>query len=288
MNLRSLWGLFKGIRPLNLSIVGLACIGFSMLLSTWNTISLILMIVPVIMVMAGGNLINDYFDLDSDKHMGRHLYTHYMTAKGLIFYYVLINVSAITIAFCNAPPVSTYSLMGVIVILFLYSRYFKRTFLLGNSIVSILCAYVPWYLYVDQYSSHNIPNRIVYIFIIYSFILFNYTLLREIIKDMQDRDGDRLLKARTIAIVFNDDQCKRLVKGIQIWNLLTHLIGWFWLLGFNDKHFLIFTVFCIIPIIMLSFKVLFRNLSSNLVRFSSLIKINIALGVLSIFFLVYF
>jgi 4-hydroxybenzoate polyprenyltransferase len=118
-----------------------------------------------------------------------------------------LNIFALTIGSCislflnSIAPIIIFA--GAIFLLFYYSKKGKGVLILGNMIISFLCALVFYivpvcfspYLGGSWYSK---PELFMVIFLLSSLAFFT-TMIRELIKDLQDKDGDKKASTMTIA-----------------------------------------------------------------------------------------
>lgn len=175
----------------------------------------ILFVVDTLLIAAGGYVINDILDQKADMlnkpgklFMGKNGIS---SVKGWIYYFILVIIG-FAIAFYIASRIDKLLLLSIyptaVGFLFLYSKYFKRMPLLGNLVVSLFCAFVPaiiWYAEFDMVESlHSIDPRsyklIVNVFIAYILFAFLSTFVREVIKDIEDVEGDQKSSYQTLPI----------------------------------------------------------------------------------------
>jgi len=92
-------------------------------------------------------------------------------------------------------------------LLWFYSMYFKRKLILGNLLVAFLTGIVPMYvlLFNREVSLSDFNGCIVAAFALYAFWL---NLIREIVKDLADVDGDLLLNSKSMPISFGVTRTK--------------------------------------------------------------------------------
>lgn len=119
----------------------------------------------------------------------------------------------------------------------------KRKFLIGNVVVSLLTALVPILagIYLNQVLSSNhrdyLPAvwsvnkyfnneemKLLVVFIFASFAFF-MNLVREIIKDVEDVEGDKVLKAKTIPIVLGERKARIISLMLLIFILFSSILG---------------------------------------------------------------
>jgi 4-hydroxybenzoate polyprenyltransferase len=190
-----------------------------------------LLVFSTLLIAAAGNIINDYFDVRADRinKPNKLIITKHIKRRWAIVYHWILNLAAFSIAIYLSMKYNTlwYVFVHVVSInsLYFYSMYFKRKPLIGNIIIAALTALVPilcgihFYLnarfITDPYKEvlpivNSLSEAIdvwklrllkhggfIYVWAAFAFIL---NLAREIIKDIQDVEGDKLLYAKTLPI----------------------------------------------------------------------------------------
>lgn len=155
--------------------------------------SSVLAFVAVFLVTAGGNVINDYFDIAIDKvnKPRRALPSGRISQRGALFYATMLTLSGIAVAlFINTLCLGLATLNAVLLVL--YSWKLKRSALVGNLLVGYLTGSV--FLFGGAaVSAVFLPG-----------ILFVSAMLaitsREIVKDVEDLQGDKRAGASTLPI----------------------------------------------------------------------------------------
>lgn len=233
-------------RPLNLLVIALTMYGlgwyFDDSVATKNTgissIYFFLLVFSTLLIAAAGNIINDYFDVRADRvNKPKQLIidVHIKRRVAIVTHWAL-NILAFSIAVFLSWKLETFWYVFIhllsIYLLWYYSSYFKRKFLIGNIFIAGLTAMVPILvgLYFFQcyqigntrgFAQYNYPFeqfKNVSFILSLSFILaafaFLFNLAREIIKDIEDINGDKILKAKTVPIVLGVDKTKVIVEAI--------------------------------------------------------------------------
>jgi geranylgeranylglycerol-phosphate geranylgeranyltransferase len=153
----------------------------------------VLVFVAVFLVAAGGNVINDYFDVAIDKvnKPRRALPSGRITQRDALLYAITLSLFGIAVAlFLNPICLGLATLNAALLVL--YSWKLKRSALVGNLLVGYLTGSV--FLFGGAaVSSVFLPG-----------ILFLSAMLaitsREIVKDVEDLPGDKRAGALTLPI----------------------------------------------------------------------------------------
>lgn len=186
---------------------------------------LTLLIVSVVGIAAGGYVINDYFDVKIDRinRPDNLVVTRIISrdaAMNLFYGLTAVGVIAGTVV---AWWAHSWTLLFTYVVipglLWFYSASYKRMFLVGNLVVAFASAIVPLLVAIANadYLHHLYQNALAYSpivgelyvwtggFTIFAFLL---TWVREIVKDIEDIEGDREMECRTLPIVWGDKVAK--------------------------------------------------------------------------------
>jgi 4-hydroxybenzoate polyprenyltransferase len=180
-----------------------------------------LFVLDTILISASGYLINDIIDVDIDKKnkpLKSFIPTRISISSAKVYYVTLVVIGFllalyIAIRVKNLPFLIIYP--AAVGFLLVYSLYLKGTVLLGNILVSLYIALVPGILlaYDIQWLNHpdnqNEKELILILFISNMILSFLTNLSREIIKDIEDIDGDRLAGLKTLPIKFGVENSKK-------------------------------------------------------------------------------
>jgi 4-hydroxybenzoate polyprenyltransferase len=180
-----------------------------------------------------------------------------------------------------------------VALLWFYSTTFKRELLIGNIIISLLTAWVILVLYLCELRLHRFADPVyrhlfsrVYKFaVLYSSFAFITSLIREVIKDMEDMEGDARYGCRTMPIVWGITVSKVFVATWLSVLIASLIVIQFYVLQYRWWWSVIYSLlFIILPLIQL-----FRNLylaagSAGYHRLSNLVKTVMLAGILSMIF----
>jgi len=194
-------------------------------------LSLLLLILSTVFIAAAGYVINDYFDLKIDrinKPDEQIVGVVVPKQRAMLLHQVLTGIGVLCGLILSFGLQSfTLAFLYIVVpgLLWFYSASYKRRFLTGNLVVSLLAGLSVLvvgitavadlkHTYADLIFQTTIPAEIyswIGGFALFSFLL---TFLRELVKDMQDVEGDREMECRTVAIVWGERKTKILIYGV--------------------------------------------------------------------------
>jgi 4-hydroxybenzoate polyprenyltransferase len=241
-----------------------------------------------VLITLGGYLINDYFDIETDKINDKSR----LSPKSLLLLYFVILFLGFILAFALAlslgqPALSLIYLIAV-ALLYMYSAKWKRQVLIGNVIVSLFTAAVPLILLYaerDQLDMLNVTSieSTTSSIVFFSAFTFLISMVREIIKDIEDLEGDSAAGYKTLPIVYGIERAKT-IAGFYGFVLMGTLLLWqLYSLRFTSDnlltHLFVF-IFLYAPVIFLVVKLLGK--SAHWTSLSQLCKAIMLFGLLLI------
>lgn len=224
---------------------------------------------------AAGNIINDYYDIEIDRlnKPDRVLPSERLSKREALFIYMIF----VLVSFNFALRINIASFFVVVfasLIIFLYSFRLKRIPLFGNFVVAFLTglAFIFGGIAVDNFYGGLIPFGFA--------LIINF--VREIVKDMEDVEGDRKEKVITFPIKYGFPLSKKIVTASTIVLIVFTLIPFVFQI-YKIEFFLIAMV-VINPVLLYMLKSLYGNSSkSNLSRLSLIIKLVMIVGLIAIY-----
>ena len=196
---------FKAIRIKNLALLGLIFWGL-MLHNYYEGFSFkidhFLLFTSVIITTASGYLINNYYDINSDKINNKNIEDLSKTFYGNC--YLLHLFTSLLVLFISDLSPGWLNLVIIShILVYLYSLKFQHWPVIGNLLVALLSSIVlliPYWLTGTfwELENFNLSENLNQIFVIFCFLL---TIKREIVKDMEDIQGDLKTGSYTLAIV---------------------------------------------------------------------------------------
>ncbi|MBA7582231.1 1,4-dihydroxy-2-naphthoate octaprenyltransferase [subsurface metagenome] len=253
-----------------------------------NTLQFALLVLSTTLIAAAGYIINDYFDRKTDliNRPGRVIVGRMISRRYAMAFHVVFTLLGILAGAYLAYSIHRLSLTIVFIfvsgVLWFYSTTYKRQLLVGNIIISILVGMVPllvllfeFPLLVIRYKLYILASGVNFDYLIfwvgsYAIFAFIVNLIREIIKDMEDFEGDYVFGRQTIPITWGMNTARWIVIaliGIMIVPIVYLLVK-----HLSDKISFVYIVFFIIvPLIILAFGV---NWASSKKQYHTLSQIS--------------
>lgn len=168
----------------------------------------LLLSLSTVLIAAAGYIINDYYDvkIDAINKPGRLVVGTAIRRRPAMFTHLVFSVIGILLGFWLSIPVGLINL-GAVLLLWGYSATLKKLPLVGNVVVALLSASM--LLIVAVYA--DTLNRITLGYALFAFLI---SLIREIIKDMEDMKGDASFDCRTLPIVMGIRNAKLVLYPI--------------------------------------------------------------------------
>ena len=220
----------KLIRSPNLLIVGLTqfFVQYLILIPAFNKASLpitlnnfhfLFLVLCTICIAAAGYIINDIIDepIDRINKPEKVVIGKYFSIEGGYRLYYGVLLVGLIIAFYLANYVGNISLVLIYFIanllLYLYSKYFKQRALIGNLVVAIFCAFVAGIVLFSERASFTKLNEVglsEIVWLCWGYLIFAFvsTMFREIVKDIEDIEGDREKNCSTLPILIGVNASK--------------------------------------------------------------------------------
>jgi 4-hydroxybenzoate polyprenyltransferase len=169
-----------------------------------------------VLIAAAGYIINDYFDLNIDRinKPGKMIVEKVIKRRWTIVLHWILSSIGILLGFYLSWKMRNIFIgpanLVCVALLWFYSTTFKRRLLIGNIIISLLTAWVILVLYLCEFRFHRfidplyhpILSKVYKSSVLYGAFAFIISLIREIIKDIEDMEGDARYHCRTMPVVW--------------------------------------------------------------------------------------
>lgn len=262
---------------------------FTNTLFYWFTLS-------ILFTTAAGYIINDIFDVKIDlinkpnkTYIGKHISLKFAWISYAIF--TLLGILCAVILMNSAVYSWKHFLFFILfpLALFLYSFYFKKIALLGN----ITIAFISYYTII-QLSKFSVPSihqkenlellvnweysRIV--IVAYASFSFAITLIREIVKDLEDINGDYALQLKTLPIIIGRKRTQVVLLFLSV--LFFCFLVFVLKAVYSYSYFFWYGVLAIlVPFAWFIYQLKIAKTTKDYHQLSNLLKLIMCLGILS-------
>jgi 4-hydroxybenzoate polyprenyltransferase len=255
----------------------------------------VILVAATVFITAGGYVINDYFDIKTDLiNKGKVIVGTKIPRRQAMMWHNIFNITGVIAGFYISWKAG-YIWMGTLFLivsglLYFYSASYKRQFLIGNIIVAVLTAMVPllvviyeWPALYRYYAVYAIilPDINFIFFWVGGFAVFAFltTLTREIIKDIEDFEGDIAYGRKTLPIVIGVVTSK--IVSVSLIIITIALLYIIWHLFVNDYITLGYiSVTVVLPLLYVIYKIIISRNRKQLHAASSIMKIVMLMGIL--------
>ena len=267
---------------------------------------LLLLCFSSICIAAAGYVINDYFDINIDEvnKPDKMVVGKTMSRRFALLLHLVLSGAGLAIGMVVSFKLSNGLIalgnLLCVILLWYYSTSFKRQLLIGNVVISALTAWVLLVLLVAElpgWWTGELVNdaekatvaRLTRIGILYAAFAFIISLIREVIKDMEDIEGDRKDGCATMPIVWGI-QASKVFAGVWLVVLIVSLVitqvyviqfGW-WI----SAGFIISLV--VFPLLLVLKRLLPAQSSAHFASLSRQVKWIMLLGIFSMIFFMYY
>jgi 4-hydroxybenzoate polyprenyltransferase len=288
-----------------------------------TSLDFFLLSLSTVMVAAAGYIINDYFDVKVDRvnRPNTIIVGKYIKRRVAMGAHIVISSLAILIGGFIAYKVGNWKLVFIQIAsvgaLWYYSTMFKKQVLVGNLVVALLAALVPFVaglyelilqhanidetvnnllFYLDaetpfndvKYVLSELFRNIMYWVIGFTMFAFISTMVREIIKDIEDYEGDKKYFSNTLPVVYGKAKAKVVAQLIAI--IMIGLVGYLQYLQLKGKDMasLMYFLFTIqLPLIYVIYKLNQASGKKDFTKLSSFVKLIMLMGILYTLFFYY-
>jgi 4-hydroxybenzoate polyprenyltransferase len=271
-----------------------------------NSHLFVLLCISSIFIAAAGYIINDYFDINIDlvNKPNKMVVDKIISRRWALLWHLILSSAGIALSIYVSWRLNNYlvSMANSICVLLLwyYSTSYKRKLLVGNVLISALTAWVILVMLVaelPEWLGGDLETKneklaavsLSSVGILYAAFAFALSIIREVIKDIEDIDGDRKDGCRTMPIVWGINVSKVfisvwlvvLIATLGVSNVYVFIVKW-WSLGFY------LSLLVLLPLIYIFRELFIARQTAHFARLSKLVKWVMLTGILSMVFFLWF
>jgi len=264
-----------------------------------SPLSFFLLSLSTVLIAAAGYIINDYFDINIDiiNKPDKMVLDKIINRRWAMAWHTIFNMAGVSIGFIVAWRIGQiylgFTQVFCSLLLWFYSTSFKRQVLIGNVMISFLTALavvVVGFYEKQIYESFEaimspVGRKLIQIIGVYALFAFMISLVREIVKDLEDMIGDSKDGCRTIPIVWGvqpaKNLCYALLLALQVLIFLTEIriafLGWYFAIIY-------LLVLVQLPCLYIYLQLKKAHLPEHYHKVSTLVKVIMLTGILSMMF----
>jgi 4-hydroxybenzoate polyprenyltransferase len=255
-----------------------------------------LLVLATVLIAAAGYVINDILDQETDyeNNKGNVIVGKLISEKVAYNLYFVLNITGVGIGYYLASVIHKPSFAGAFIIisatLYMYATSLKQMLLIGNIVVALLLSFSViiiglFDLFPATYEGNQTEMGIMFsILIDYAIFAFIINLIREIVKDMEDVEGDYNTGMSTLPIAIGLGKTSKIVGVLGI--IATLILLWYInsnLMASKLYYAVIYgLLFVVAPMIFFVVKVWSAKTKEEFRFLSTVLKWIIFFGILSI------
>lgn len=240
----------------------------------WN-LELFSLVLSTNLVAAAGYIINDYYDIKIDliNKPGRVVVGKHIPRRKALTIHTILNFSGIFIGILISPVIGIIHLSSAFW-LWIYSNQLKRLPLLGNAVISVLTGLTLMLIPVTFGGNYLLVAS-------YAVLATAISMIRELIKDMEDVKGDSIFGANTFPVRHGLRKTK--------WLLYILMAGFLLLLSLlaiklENQTFTYYLAALFVPSVYFAYRIVVADKARDYRFLSSFCKLLMISGILSMTF----
>jgi 4-hydroxybenzoate polyprenyltransferase len=261
---------------------------------TLNGFGFSLLVIATLCIAAAGNIINDIHDVETDliNKPDKVIIGNTISESKTFNLFLILSIIGVGIGFylSNLIDKSGFSAIFIITsaLLYIYSTYLKQTILIGNIVVSALVAMsiiiVGLFDLLPAITPQNQQTQLTMFKILLDYALFAFMInfLREIIKDIEDIEGDTESGMKTFPVSIGRERSIKVLFGLSFIPLIAitfYVVSYLYKQQIAIGYFLIFIIG---PLLYFIIKILSAKTNKELHHLSNILKLVMLMGILSL------
>ncbi len=253
-----------------------------------------LLVIATLCIAGAGNIINDIYDIDTDliNKPKKVIISKSISEPRAFNLFLLLTILGVCIGFYLSNLIDKTGFSAIFIftsaLLYLYSSSLKQTILIGNIVVSVLVALsiiiVGLFDLMPMITPENQQTQLTMFKVLLNYALFAFmiNLLREIIKDIEDIEGDTKAKMRTLPVVIGKN---RTTKFLFVLSFIPLIAVVYYVITFLYKQQIAvgyFLLLVIAPLLYFTIKIFSAKTKKELHHLSNVLKLIMFFGVLSL------
>ena len=263
--------------------------------SYFNDFQFALFVLSIVLISGAGYVINDIYDVGIDKiNKPNKLIVSKVISKDKAYnIYTYLNITGLALGFYLSYLIDHINFAFVYVasslLLYQYAVSLKKMFIVGNLVISLLVGIsvfiIVLYDLLPAITDNN--GALIYqafkIISVYAIFAFIITLIREIVKDIEDLEGDRKFGVKSIVFELGVSTTTKIVSVISLLPLIAIFYYSVNYLAQQSYSLIYIYIFIELPLLYFIIKINMAKEKSDFKKLSTLLKLIMFTGITSIF-----
>ncbi len=258
-----------------------------------STVGFIVLLLSTLCIAAGGYIINDIYDIETDtvNKPDKVIVGKSISEKTANNLYLSFTFVGVVLGFYLSQSIGKSTFFGLFVItaalLYVYSSYLKQIAVVGNIVVSILTSLsiiiVGVFELLPAITKYNQSVQSTMFEVLTDFAIFAFLLnfIREIVKDIQDVDGDHKAEMQTLPILLGKERTAKIAFGLTLITI-TIIIYYLATYLFMQKIAVVYFLIAVIgPLVYIAIKLFSAEHDTHFKYISKMLKLVMLTGMLS-------
>jgi len=255
-----------------------------------------LLVLSTILIAAAGYVINDIFDqgTDSENKPDKVIVGNGISEAAAYNIYVALNIVGVGIGFYLSNVIQRPGFAAIYIViaatLYLYATSLKQMAIVGNIVVASLLSFSViivgiFDLFPATYEGNQREMGTLFsILTDYALFAFFINLMREIVKDLEDVNGDYNNGMNTLPIIMGVNRVSKMVFILSI--IPTALLLYYIYVYFMANRLWLLSVYALLfmvaPLLYFTVKIFSAKKQKDFRHLSMILKLTIFFGILSI------
>ena len=263
-------------------------------LTSLSDFNFFLLVLATLLIAAGGYIINDIYDVETDKinKPNKLIINKHITENNATALFMVFNIIGVGLGFYLANGIGKAGFFSIFFIasalLYVYSTSLKQIAVVGNVVVSIVVALsillVGIFELVPAINANNKAVQMTFINIIRDYAIFAFliNLVREMVKDLEDIEGDKKAGIQTLPVLLGRERATKIafiVSLVPILSITYYVITYLFKQQIVVGYFLVLVV---APLIYVSLKLFNAQQKAQYKHISLVLKLVMLSGMGSI------
>ncbi|MFZ4106072.1 geranylgeranylglycerol-phosphate geranylgeranyltransferase [Flavobacterium sp.] len=260
-----------------------------------------LLVLATVLIAAGGYVINDIFDQETDQHNkpNKVIIGTYISEFVAYNIYAGLTITGVACGFILANSIlhPNFAILFILIatLLYIYASTLKQIAIIGNILTAALLAFSViiigiFDIFPNTFEINQQQMALAFsILLDYAKFAFFINLVREIIKDIQDVEGDKIMEMKTLPIIIGTFKSTKIAFGILLIPTLYLFYYVYHYMFTNNLFYGIFylMVMVIAPLILCLIRIWNAKEKKDYVYISTLLKWIIFFGIISIWIITF-